>query len=95
MGWTKTAPTKPGFYYWRGGRLSGDQVAVVQVSAYKDRERPVLAQEMCIDGYKNAPADAPAKEWGEYGLDHSLNHGILRRFLTPKLNRRAAFARPR
>lgn len=64
MGWTKTAPTKPGFYYWQGGKLIGDQVAVVQVSAYKDRERPVLAQEMCIGGYKNAPADAPAKEWG-------------------------------
>lgn len=64
MGWTKTAPTKPGFYYWQGWRLSGDQVAVVQVSAYKDHERPVLAQEMCIGGYKNAPADAPAKEWG-------------------------------
>ena len=65
MGWTKAAPTKPGFYYWKGGRfLHGCQVAVVQVSAYKDSERPVLAQEMCIGGYKNAPADAPAEKWG-------------------------------
>ncbi len=64
MGWTKQAPTKPGFYYWRGGRLEGNQVAVVQVTAFVDKTRPLRAEEMTIDGYKNAPASGPVNEWG-------------------------------
>jgi len=64
MGWTRQAPTKTGFYYWQGGGLTGNQVAVVQVSAYRDKTLPLLAAEMCIGGYKNAPNDGPAKDWG-------------------------------
>lgn len=64
MAWTKQVPTTPGFYYWQGMKLSGDEVAVVQIRAYKDQRRPVLAQEMCIAGCKNAPSDGPAKDWG-------------------------------
>jgi hypothetical protein len=64
MGWTNVIPTKPGFYYWQGIRLTGNQVAVVQVSEYKDKSRPLLAQELCVGGYKNAPVDGPAENWG-------------------------------
>lgn len=64
MEFRKEAPVKTGFYYWQGGHLTGNQVAVVQVSAYQDKDRPLLAQELCYNGYKNAPADGPAKDWG-------------------------------
>lgn len=64
MGWTTKPPDRDGFYFWQGGRLHGDEVAVVQVTAYKDRCRPLLAQELCIRGYKNAPPDSPAQDWG-------------------------------
>lgn len=64
MGWTKNTPTETGFYYWQGGDLVGREVAVVQVSAYQDKERPLLAQELCAGGYKNAPKYGPAKDWG-------------------------------
>ncbi len=64
MGWTNKPPTEPGFYYWQGGRLTGRQVAVVHVSAYHDKERPLVAKELYTQGYKNAPKDGAAKDWG-------------------------------
>lgn len=64
MGWTKSAPTKPGFYYWQGGRLEGDQVAVVQITEFTDKTIPLEACELRIDGWKNAPGRGPAMHWG-------------------------------
>lgn len=68
MSWTAELPTKPGFYYWQGGRLIGQQVVVVQISAFKDASKPLVAEELCTStmglAYKNAPKTGPVKDWG-------------------------------
>jgi hypothetical protein len=65
MQWTKEPPTKPGFYYWQGGRLSGSEVAVVQVTAFRDRTIPLEACELRgADDFANAPAKGAAAAWG-------------------------------
>ena len=64
MQWTRATPTKPGFYYWQGGRLFGLQVAVVQVTAFRDKTLPLEACELRGDGYANAPATGRASDWG-------------------------------
>lgn len=63
MKWVTSTPTKPGFYYWQGGTLIGNQVAVVQVSKRKNEKLPMLAEELCVGGFKNAPADGPVDTW--------------------------------
>lgn len=64
MRWNGTPPTKPGFYYWQGGRLVGRQVAVVQVTAFKDATKPLEACELRPDNYVNAPPTGPVTAWG-------------------------------
>lgn len=65
MQWTRTAPRRPGFYYWQGGALTGDQVAVVQVVAFKDETRPLEANELLISpNWTNAPPTGPVGDWG-------------------------------
>lgn len=64
MKWTKTPPTKSGFYYWQGGHLTGLQVAMVQVTAFKDATKPLEACELRADGFANAPECGTVKNWG-------------------------------
>jgi len=64
MKWTNTPPTKPGFYYWQGGHLTGLQVAMVQVTAFKDASKPLEASELRDGGFANAPGRGPAARWG-------------------------------
>lgn len=67
MSWTETPPTSPGFYYWQGGALRGHEVAVVQVTAFRDASLPLEAAELLVDdqiGHRNAPAKGPAESWG-------------------------------
>jgi hypothetical protein len=65
MKWTRTPPTRPGFYYWQGRELTGLQVAVVQVTQFKDPAIPLEANELCVAPcWKNAPPAGPAKSWG-------------------------------
>jgi len=65
MRWKRSPPTKPGFYYWQGGNLTGLQVAVVQVTAFKDASRPLEARELkTSENYTNAPKTGPASSWG-------------------------------
>lgn len=65
MRWKRSPPTTPGFYYWQGGHLTGRMVAVVQVSAFKDRTREMEARELLIDpGHPNAPQSGPVSSWG-------------------------------
>ncbi len=64
MRWTQRAPTKPGFYYWQGGSLTGLQVAVVQVTAFRDSSIPLEACELRADGWINAPERGSATAWG-------------------------------
>jgi hypothetical protein len=64
MKWTRTPPSAPGFYYWQGGCLTGLQVAVVQVTAFKDATIPLQACELRQDGWRNAPERGPVSTWG-------------------------------
>lgn len=69
MAWSYATPTKPGFYYWQGGRLTENQVAIVQVRAFRDSNIPLEAEELCTAQYggrqfKNAPATGPVAFWG-------------------------------
>ena len=64
MQWTRTPPTWPGFYYWQGGSLTGAQVAVVQVTAFKDKAIPLEACELRANGFVNARGNGPVKDWG-------------------------------
>lgn len=69
MNWTNETPKKTGFYYWQGGNLKGKEVAVVQVTAFVDKNRPLQAEELCTTrpsgmAFKNAPLTGPAEAWG-------------------------------
>lgn len=64
MKWTNQTPTRPGFYYWQGGRLTGMEVAIVQITAFRDPTIPLEAAEMRINGWANAPEVGPANKWG-------------------------------
>lgn len=56
MQWKRDLPTKPGFYYWQGGILRGDQVEIVQVSKYANRDG-FLAQRLGL-GYQRGDQDS-------------------------------------
>lgn len=62
--WTRQIPTKPGFYYWQGGRLEGLRVAIAQVTGRHNPELPLLVSELCANGFKNAPHDGVVESWG-------------------------------
>ena len=64
MKWTRTPPTLPGFYYWQGGHLTGLEVAMVQVTAFKDETKPLEACELRQEGYANAPERGTVASWG-------------------------------
>lgn len=65
MKWTKSAPTRPGFYYWQGPHMTQLEVALVQVSAFKDPTKPLEASELREDsGFSNAPRRGPVWAWG-------------------------------
>jgi hypothetical protein len=66
MTWTRSAPSRPGFYYWNGLHLSSEQVAVVQVSGFKNQSRELEATELLVSGWKNAPPDGPVSTWGGF-----------------------------
>ena len=66
MKWTRKTPTVPGFYYWQGRHLTGDQVAVVQLTAFRDPTIPLEATELRGNGYVNAPDRGPALSWGGF-----------------------------
>ena len=60
--WSHNHPTKPGFYYWQGGLLSGLQVAVVQVSLHRNGELSV--SELMVDGIRNGPVSQRLADFG-------------------------------
>ena len=62
--WTSEPPSAPGFYYWQGRRLSGKEVAVVQVTAFRDASIPLEATELRGNGWANAEERSPAHTWG-------------------------------
>lgn len=62
--WTSKSPSAPGFYYWQGRRLSGKEVAVVQVTAFRDASIPLEATELRGNGWANAEERSPAHTWG-------------------------------
>lgn len=65
MQWTRTPPTEPGFYYWQGGQLTGAEVAVVQVTAFRDKTIPLEACELrADDDFATAPNRGAASGWG-------------------------------
>ena len=61
----QAAPTGPGFYYWQGGKLHGNQVAIVQVTAFRNPSIPREAELLYSDSMERmAPKDGPAFTWG-------------------------------
>lgn len=65
MTWTTEVPTKPGFYYWQGGGMTGDEVAIVQVNAFRDKTRELEGDELLLSqGSVRRKKHLPVSEFG-------------------------------
>lgn len=63
--WKTAVPKTPGFYYWQGDDMTGDEVAIVQVTAFRNKSKPLDGNELLlsVDGTRR-PKKMPVSEFG-------------------------------
>jgi hypothetical protein len=61
--WSNKKPTTPGFYYWQGENLKSQEVAIIQVYGFKDKNRPLEAKELSFRNHHNTYNFTALKEW--------------------------------
>jgi hypothetical protein len=66
MRWKSDLPIEAGFYYWQGAHLYGDQVIIVQVTAYKNRPGFTAETLLPVGGgpaYRGILEEFPRGKW--------------------------------
>lgn len=65
MVWTTAVPVRAGFYYWKGDGFSCDEVAIVQVNAFRNPKMALEGDELLLSrGSVREPRCCPVSEFG-------------------------------